>query len=185
MSRTGKKPVVLVDQVRAQVKDGVLIIQGPLGKHEYHIPQNMGVEVTAKEILVKRPNDESAAKSNHGLIRALIQNMVTGVSTGFEKILQIEGVGYRAEIKGQDLNISLGFSHPVSFVIPKDLKVTVEKQTRIILKGFDKAMVGQTAADIRAFRPPEPYKGKGIRYEGEIIQRKVGKAAASTGAGTK
>ncbi|HEU0264208.1 MAG TPA: 50S ribosomal protein L6, partial [Geobacterales bacterium] len=133
------------------------------------------VNVATKEILVSRANDELSARGMHGLTRTLISNMVVGVTNGFEKALEITGVGYRAEAKGSVLNLSLGYSHPINFELPKGITVEVEKQTRIVVKGIDKELVGQTAAKIRDFRGPEPYKGKGIRYAGEVILRKAGK----------
>lgn len=178
MSRVGKKPILMGEKAKIQKNDGVLSIKGPLGEIKVDHNPLVEVEINGNEVEVKRNDDTKPARQAHGLIRSLIQNAVTGVTEGFTKVLQIEGVGYRAEAKGQTLNLVLGFSHPVNFDVPKDVKVSVEKQTKVTLTSHDKVLVGQVAADIRAYRPPEPYKGKGIRYEGEVIIRKVGKAAA-------
>ncbi|MBI2340900.1 MAG: 50S ribosomal protein L6 [Deltaproteobacteria bacterium] len=183
MSKTGKKPVVLPDKVKARIDGGVLHVEGPQGKEEAAVNPHVTVEADAKEIRVKRVDDSREARQAHGLFRSLVSNMVTGVSQGFKRELEIQGIGYRAEIKGNSLTMALGFSHPVEFPIPAGLKVAVEKQTKLTLTGASKALVGETAAHIRGLRPPEPYKGKGIKYAGELIQRKVGKAAAgATGA---
>lgn len=183
MSRVGLKPVEIPDKVKAVVNDNVLKVEGPLGKNEVVLHSFVGVTTEEKRILVARNKETREAREVHGLMRALIQNAVFGVTKGFEKRLDIEGVGYRAEAKGSILNMSLGFSHPIELSIPTGIKVVVEKQVKIIITGCDKRLVGQFAAEVRGFKPPEPYKGKGIRYEGEHIERKVGKAAATAGGG--
>ncbi|MFO1519760.1 MAG: 50S ribosomal protein L6 [bacterium] len=182
MSRVGKNPIPLGDKVKASVQDGELRVEGPQGKLSMHLPPEVTVVVEAKQILVKRNNEERAAKSNHGLTRALIANMVEGVTQGFKRELDITGVGYRAELKGQELILSLGFSHQVNFPIPTGIKVTVDKQTHVTILGADKQLVGQVSSEIRNVKPPEPYKGKGVKFSDEVIRRKAGKAA---GAGAK
>lgn len=181
MSRTGKRPVALPDKVKVRTNDGVLFVEGPLGKSQVALSEWVQVKADDKSIVVTRKDDSRKAKETHGLIRALVQSAVQGVSTGFKKGLEIEGIGYRAEVKGNDLNLTLGYSHPVVFPIPAGIKIAVEKLTKLSVSGSDKTLVGQVAANIRALRRPEPYKGKGIRYEGEVIQRKEGKAAAASG----
>lgn len=180
MSRVGKKPVVLPDKVKASLTDGNLAVTGPVGNLKLTLHPSISVEVGAKELLVKRSSDEF--KAMHGLYRSLIQNMVTGVAHGYTKILDIVGVGYKAEVKGKNCEFALGYSHPIIFPIPEGLKVTVDKGTRVTITGADKKVVGETAARIRLFRKPEPYQGKGVRYSDEVVRRKVGKAAAVGGA---
>lgn len=182
MSRTGKKPVVLPEKVKAYTGEGCLFVEGPLGKSRVVENPRLEVSLSAGQIVIKRRDESREAGEAHGMFRSLVQNMVYGVSAGFKKNLEIEGLGYRAEVKGSALHMTLGFSHPVFFAIPQGIKIAVEKQTRLTITGNDKILVGQVAADIRSLRPPEPYKGKGIRYEGEVIERKVGKAAATAGA---
>ena len=179
MSRTGKTPIPIPDKVKVQVTDGEVKVEGPLGKLQQVMHPEVKVEVKDKEVNVTRVDDESRSRALHGLMRTLINNMVVGVSKGFAKELDIQGVGYRAEAKGKVLNLSLGFSHPVEFPIPEGIQIKVEKQTHLRITGYDKVQVGQIAADIRKIRPPEPYKGKGVRYTNEVIIRKAGKAAAS------
>lgn len=183
MSRTGKRPIALPEKVKARIADGRLFIEGPLGKNDIAIHDFLTVNLDPKQILIARKEETRQAREIHGMFRSLVQNIVSGVSEGFKKILDIEGVGYRAEVKGSDLNMTLGFSHPVVFHLPTGIKVVVEKQTKLTLTGSDKILLGQVTADIRSLKPPEPYKGKGIRYEGEHIERKVGKAAATAGGG--
>lgn len=178
MSRTGKKPIVIPDKVKVNLKDGVLQAEGPLGKEEVKINPLAQVSVKDGKVVVARGDDESdQSRAVHGLVRALVANAVNGVSTGFSRDLEINGVGYRAEVKGPVLNLTLGFSHPVNYTIPKGIKIAVQNQTRLTVTGSNRDLVGRTAADIRGFRPPEPYKGKGIKYIDETIIRKVGKAA--------
>lgn len=181
MSRVGKKPVLIPEKVKVAEANGRILVEGPLGKNQLAMHGILKLAISGKEAVLTRSEETSDARRIQGLVRALLQNAVTGVSEGFQKTLDIEGVGYRAEAKGNTLNLTLGFSHPVEFPIPTGIKVAVEKQTKIRLSGVDKVLVGQVASNIRALRPPEPYKGKGIRYEGEYIQRKAGKAAATGG----
>ncbi len=181
MSRVGKKPILLSEKVKATFQNGELQVQGPNGTLAMKIPAEITVEIDSKQMVLNRRNEERLTKSKHGLVRSLVQNMVNGVDQGFEKNLEITGVGYRAEVKGDDLHLSLGFSHPVTYPIPKEIKVSVEKQTKIKLKSADKQRLGQVTSEIRSIRPPEPYKGKGIRDVNEVVRRKAGKAAASTG----
>ena len=181
MSRIGKAPIKVDEKETASVTGRVMTVKGPLGTRTFTIPQGIDVQVANGEVKVSRINDDGDVRGLHGLVRALIQNMVTGVTTGFKKELEVVGVGYRADVKGKDLNLSLGYSHPIVFSIPEGVKIQIEKNTKIIISGFDKYLVGETAAQIRRFRPPEPYKGKGVKYIGEIIVKKVGKAAATTG----
>ena len=183
MSRTGKKPVVLPDKVKAKVAQNNCHVEGPLGKLDLNFESFVTVEATDKHLVIKRKDDSGEARRAHGLYRALIQNMVKGVSEGFKRNLQIEGVGFRADVSGQILNLTLGFSHPINFAIPAGIKIAVDKQTKLSVTGCNRDLVGQVAANIRALRPPEPYKGKGIRYEDEVIVRKQGKAAAGAGGG--
>ncbi|MCB1214165.1 MAG: 50S ribosomal protein L6 [Deltaproteobacteria bacterium] len=178
MSRTGKQPINLPDKVKVRLENGVFYAEGPLGKLSQAIRDEVLVEISDKTIEVKRVDDKPQSRALHGLTRSLINNMIVGVSDGFTKELDIQGVGYRADAKGQTLNLSLGFSHPVEFPLPQGIQVKVDKQTHIVLTGYDKALLGQVAADIRKLRPPEPYKGKGIRYSNEVIRRKAGKTAA-------
>ncbi|MBX7148381.1 50S ribosomal protein L6 [bacterium] len=182
MSRTGKRPVIIPDKVKVNVANNAVNVEGPQGKLSRPLNALTTVNVDKGQVIVTRKDDSLEAKAAHGLVRALIKNMIEGVSQGFTKILDIEGVGYRAEMKGSTLSMTLGFSHPVDFKVPDGIKIAVEKQTRITVSGPDREKVGQTTANIRGYKPPEPYKGKGIRYADEVIQRKVGKAAASGGA---
>ena len=183
MSKTGKKPVLLPDKVKARIDNGVLHVEGPLGKEQINLSRYVSVSTDAKEIRVKRIDDTREARQAHGLVRSLVQNMVQGTAEGFKKELDIQGIGYRAEVKGSLLSMTLGFSHPVEYPIPAGLKIAVDKQTKLVLSGSNKALVGQAAAKIRSFKKPEPYKGKGIKYAEEVIQRKVGKAAAGATGG--
>lgn len=177
MSRTGKKPIVVPDKVKVSVKDGTLLAEGPLGKEEVKINPLAQVTIKDGQVVVARENDSDQSRAVHGLVRALVANAVNGVSKGFNRDLEINGVGYRAEVKGPVLNLTLGYSHPVNYTIPKGIKIAVQNQTRLTVTGSNRDLVGRTAADIRGFRPPEPYKGKGIKYIDETIIRKVGKAA--------
>lgn len=177
MSRIGKAPISIPNGTKIEVKQGVVFVAGSKGKLEQIIPPDMTVEIEDGVLTVKRPSDSRQHRSLHGLTRALINNMVVGVSEGFSKTLQIEGVGYRAEVQGKDLILNVGYSHPVKFEPPQDVSFTVENRNKtIIINGVDKQVVGELAANIRKQRPPEPYKGKGIRYDGEHIRRKAGKA---------
>lgn len=187
MSRIGKRPVVLPKGVAARIEQGVLFVKGPKG--ELRLPvdgsghRSVQVAVSDESIVVTRREETRAGRSQQGLVRALAQNMVVGVTSGYQKTLDVVGVGYKAEVKGRVLSLALGFSHPVDVPIPEGLSIAVDKGTRIVVSGLDKKLVGETAACIRRWRPPEPYKGKGVRYVDEIVRRKVGKTAAGTGAG--
>ena len=175
LSRIGKKPIEIPNGVKVTISGSVVTIEGPQGKLE-HTLVDASATVEENRILVLVDETSKNAKAMHGLARALLNNMVTGVSTGFTKVLEINGVGYRAELKGKKLEMNLGFSHPVIFEVPDGVKAQVEKLTTIKLASSDRQLLGQVAAKIRGFRPPEPYKGKGVKYADERIIRKVGKA---------
>ena len=176
MSRIGNKAVEIPDKVKVNIADdGAVSVEGPKGKLHWKLPRHIRASVKDNRISVVRETETHSVKALHGLSRSLVHNMVQGVSEGFSKQLEIEGVGFRAAVQGSTINLSLGFSHPVQFSIPKDIKITVTDNTKITIQGADKKLVGQVAADIRGFYPPEPYKGKGVRYAGEQIRRKVGK----------
>jgi len=177
MSRIGKKPIPLPDTVTVTIEPEVVRVAGPGGQLEERINRDITVEKSDGELLVKRPTDRGEHRALHGLTRSLIANMVEGVTTGFQKTLEIQGVGYRAQLKGRDLELALGYSHPVPVKAPEGITFEVPSPTRVIVKGISKQLVGEVAANIRKQRPPEPYKGKGIRYEGEYVARKVGKRA--------
>lgn len=175
MSRIGKLPVEIPKGVKLSYNDSVLSVQGPNGKLSRQIMSCVTLNISETTIVVSRNDENTATRAAHGLTRTLINNMVTGVTKGFQTDLEINGVGYRAEVKGKELVLSLGYSHPVNFPIPDGIAIEVEKMTKMSVKGFDKELVGQTAAKIRSFRGPEPYKGKGIKYADETILRKAGK----------
>lgn len=175
MSRIGKLPITISKDVKIHFDDSVLTVTGPMGELSRQIMPNVTLDIAEGAVSVICTNTDTASRSAHGLTRTLINNMVTGVTTGFQKSLEINGVGYRAEVKDKALLLSLGFSHQVSFDIPEGISIEVDKLTKLLVKGFDKELVGQTAAKIRSFRPPEPYKGKGIKYADETIMRKAGK----------
>jgi large subunit ribosomal protein L6 len=177
MSRIGRKPVAVPDAVTVTLAPGNIAVKGPKGELTQTYSQDMTVSQEEGTILVARPTDRGEHRALHGLTRSLIANMVEGVTDGFEKRLEIQGVGYRAALKGKNLELALGFSHPVSITAPEGIDFEVPQPTEIIVRGIDKQLVGQVAADIRKRRPPEPYKGKGIRYKGEQVLRKVGKRA--------
>ncbi len=177
MSRIGRKPIELPSGVLVALSPGRVQVNGPLGELSQVVPARMQIEKTDAEIVVTRPTNRGEDRALHGLTRSLVANMVEGVTKGFEKHLEILGVGYRAQLKGTDLELAVGFSHPVT-IKPRDgISFEVPVPTQIVVKGIDKQAVGQTAAEIRKVRPPEPYKGKGIRYQGEQVRRKVGKRA--------
>jgi large subunit ribosomal protein L6 len=177
MSRIGRKPIELPSGVMVAVSPGRVQVNGPLGELSQNVPARMQIEKTDSEITVSRPTERGQDRALHGLTRTLIANMVEGVTKGFEKHLEIQGVGYRAQLKGSDLELAVGYSHSVT-VKPRDgITFEVPAPTQIVVKGIDKQKVGQTAAEIRKVRPPEPYKGKGIRYRDEQVRRKVGKRA--------
>ena len=176
MSRIGKLPVAIPTGVKVSLDANKITVQGPKGSLTQELHERMTIAVETERIIVARPTEEKKDCALHGLTRALINNMVVGVTSGFEKELQINGVGYRAEIKGKVLTLSLGYSHPVVYDVPEGINVEVEKQTKLVVKGIDKQLVGSAAAKIRSYRKPEPYKGKGIKYADEHIVRKAGKA---------
>ncbi|MFO7652639.1 MAG: 50S ribosomal protein L6 [Candidatus Krumholzibacteriia bacterium] len=177
MSRVGKNPIPLPQGVTFHVEDDEAVVKGPRGEVRQHIPPGLTFEEADGQLLVKRPDDSKPMKARHGLVRALVANQVTGVTEGFTRVLQIEGVGYRAAVKDGVLELSLQFSHPVNYPVPDGISIACPEPTRIVVSGSSKQQVGQVAAEIRAYRPPEPYKGKGIRYADEVIIRKAGKAA--------
>lgn len=179
MSRIGRKPVPIPDGVTVVVDGAILRAQGPKGALTQAVPTALTVAVTNNHVVVSRQSDHRSVRALHGLLRSLVSNMVTGVKDGFERRLDIVGIGYRAQLQGKNLQLALGYSHPVLFPLPEGVTAEVEKQTQIILKASDKALLGQTAAKLRALRKPDPYKGKGIRYAGEVIRRKVGKKAGA------
>jgi large subunit ribosomal protein L6 len=177
MSRIGRKPIAVPDAVSVEVGPGRVAVKGPKGELVQALSTDMKVEQSDGVLTVARPTDRGEHRALHGLTRSLIANMVEGVTDGFEKRLEIQGVGYRAQLKGKNLELALGYSHPVSVEAPEGIDFEVPQPTEIVIRGIDKQLVGQVAADIRKRRPPEPYKGKGIRYRGEHVARKVGKRA--------
>jgi len=180
MSRIGNKIITIPSGVKVQIKDGVVDVQGPKGKMSVALPRGIRFEQKDGTLVAKRETEEQRAL--HGLARALVANAVTGVTQGFKKELDIVGVGYRAEVKGKNVVLALGFSHPIEFAIPEGIQIAVEKQTHLTVSGADKGQVGQVAANLRALRPPDPYKQKGIRITGERLKKKAGKAGAKTAA---
>jgi len=177
MSRIGRKPVPVPEAVTVEVAPGRVAVKGPKGELTQALSPDMKVAQDGGRVTVDRPTDRGEHRALHGLTRSLIANMVEGVTDGFEKRLEIQGVGYRAQLKGKSLELALGYSHPVSIAPPEGIEFEVPQPTEVIVRGIDKQLVGQVAADIRKRRPPEPYKGKGIRYRGEHVTRKVGKRA--------
>jgi len=177
MSRIGRKPILLPEAVSVEIAPGRVAVKGPKGELTQVLSAEMQIQQADGAITVKRPTDRGEHRALHGLTRSLIANMVSGVTEGFEKRLEIQGVGYRAQLKGKNLEMALGYSHPVSVPAPEGIDFEVPQPTEIVVRGIDKQLVGQVAADIRKRRPPEPYKGKGIRYRGEHVLRKVGKRA--------
>ena len=182
MSRIGKKPISLPPKVEAQISERAVQVKGPKGQLRIDVPEGIRIEKQDGSLMVLRRDDTLAAL--HGLVRSLLANSVTGVTQGFQKDLEIVGIGYRAELKGKAVIFALGYSHPIEYLIPEGIQITVEKQTRLSISGIDKQRVGQVAATIRSLREPDPYKNKGIRYVGEILQKKVGKAGATAKSGT-
>ncbi len=178
MSRIGKKPIPVPKGVKINIGGGYITVTGPKGELKAAVHPNIEVAVVGEEILCTRHNDVAANRSLHGLTRALIANMVKGVTDGFTRKLELVGVGYRAEIKEKVLQLALGFSHPIVFRAPEGIKVEAPTQTTVVISGIDRQLVGLVSAKIRSLRPPEPYKGKGVKYEGEVIRRKAGKTAA-------
>ncbi len=175
MSRIGKQPIAIPPKVKVEVKGQHVSVEGPKGKLDWSLPRRTSLKVENGRIVVSRQGEDAEAKALHGLSRALVNNMVRGVSEGFSKKLEIQGVGFKAAVQGNAVNLSLGYSHPVLYPIPPQIKVTVDENTKITVEGPDRRVVGQVAAEIRAFYPPEPYKGKGVRYVGERVIRKEGK----------
>jgi large subunit ribosomal protein L6 len=177
MSRIGRKPIQIPDGVEVDVGSGAVSVKGPKGELNQHVSGDMKVAIEDGTVTVQRPTDRGDHRALHGLTRSLIANMVEGVTDGFERRLEIQGVGYRAQLKGKALEMSLGYSHPVTIQAPEGIEFEVPQPTEVIVRGIDKQLVGETAARIRKSRPPEPYKGKGVRYAGEHVARKVGKRA--------
>ena len=175
MSRIGKKPIALPPGVKVDVKDGRVSVTGQKGSLERPLLEGIEMDIAGGAVNVKRMADDKRSRSFHGLMRTLVANMVEGVSKGFEKKLEIVGIGYRSELKGGNLALYLGYSHPIDFPLPKGISAEVEKQTFVTIKGIDKELVGQTAAKIRDLRKPDPYKGKGVKYAGEVLRKKAGK----------
>ncbi len=177
MSRIGRKVIAVPQGVQVQMEGGTFVAKGPKGQHRQPVHPDMAVEISAGEIRVARPTEQTRHRQLHGLTRTLIANSVTGVTNGFVKKLEIRGVGYKADVQGRKLMISVGYSNPVEFPLPAGIDVKAETPTLLAVSGIDKQQVGQVAAEIRGVRPPEPYKGKGIRYEGEVVRQKAGKTA--------
>jgi large subunit ribosomal protein L6 len=177
MSRIGRKPIPVPSSVTVAIEPEVVRVAGPRGELSERVHRDITVAQEDGEIVVTRPTDRGEHRALHGLTRSLVANMVEGVTTGYQKVLEIQGVGYRAQLRGRDLELALGFSHPVSIKAPEGIEFEVPQPTRVVVKGISKQLVGEVAAGIRKRRPPEPYKGKGIRYEGEYVARKVGKRA--------
>jgi large subunit ribosomal protein L6 len=175
MSRIGKQPIAVPPKVKVEVKGQQVLVEGPKGKLTFDLPQRTSLKVENGNVVVSRNGEDAQAKALHGLSRALVNNMVKGVSEGFVKKLEIQGVGFKAAVAGNVVNLSLGFSHPINYPIPAQIKVTVEENTKLTIEGPDRQVVGRVAAEIRSFYPPEPYKGKGVRYVGEHVVRKEGK----------
>jgi large subunit ribosomal protein L6 len=184
MSRIGNKAVIIPKEVKFEVKDNNILVEGPKGKLSRVLSARITIEVKDGKIQVKRVANTKMDRSLHGLFRALIVNMIKGVTEGYSKQLEIIGVGFKAGVQGENLNMSLGFSHPVDFPIPKGIKIEAPKPTQLVISGIDKELVGKVSTEIRSIYPPEPYKGKGIRFVGEHVKKKIGKAQA-TGGGKK
>jgi large subunit ribosomal protein L6 len=177
MSRIGRKPISVPDGVTVAIDPGAVSVKGPKGELSQTVSRDMKIALEDGTLTVERPTDRGPHRALHGLTRSLLANMVEGVTNGYEKRLEIQGVGYRARLQGKNLELSLGYSHPISMPAPEGIEFEVPQPTEVIVRGIDKQLVGETAARIRKQRPPEPYKGKGIRYEGEYVRRKVGKRA--------
>ena len=175
MSRIGKQPVVIPPKVKVDIKGDKVSAEGPKGKLALQMPRRTNAKVEGANLLVSRAGEDSEARALHGLTRALLNNMVKGVSEGFVRKLEIQGVGFKAAVTGKTVTMNLGYSHPINYPIPDQIKVTVEENTKITIEGPDKQIVGRVAAELRSFYPPEPYKGKGVRYAGEQVKRKEGK----------
>jgi large subunit ribosomal protein L6 len=180
MSRVGRLPIPLPDRVEVRIEGVRVVVKGPKGELSREFDPEMAIRQEDGRLVVTRPSDRPKHRSLHGLTRSLLANMVTGVSEGFTRVLELQGVGYRVQMQGEKLVLQVGYSRPVEFVAPAGITLTVEGNNRVLVQGIDKEMVGQVAADIRAVRPPEPYKGKGIRYLGERVRRKAGKGGKAT-----
>jgi len=176
MSRVGRKLISVPSGVAVAVKDQKVVVKGPKGEQSVPLPTTLSIAITGQELTVSRASDDRQDRALHGLIRNEIYNAIVGATAGYEKILEITGVGYKAAVVGRNITLNLGFSHPIVFELPKGIDASVEKQTILSIKGSDKYLVGQVASKIRAYRKPEPYKGKGIKYKGEVIIRKEGKS---------
>jgi large subunit ribosomal protein L6 len=175
MSRIGKQPIDIPPKVKVEIKGQKVHIEGPKGKLDWELPRRTSLKVEGGKVVVSRDGEDAQAKALHGLSRALVNNMVKGVTDGFIKKLEIQGVGFKASVQGKVVNLNLGYSHPINYEIPDQIKVTVDENTKITVEGPDKHMVGKVAAELRGYYPPEPYKGKGVRYAGEHVTRKEGK----------
>lgn len=175
MSRIGKQPIAIPAKVKVEIQGQKVLVEGPKGKLDFELPRRTSVKLEGTTLTVARKGEDSEAKALHGLSRAILNNMVKGVSEGFVKKLEIQGVGFKAVVQGKNVNLSLGYSHPVLYPIPEQIKVTVEENTKVTIEGPNKERVGQVAAEIRSYYPPEPYKGKGVRYSDEKVIRKEGK----------
>lgn len=182
MSRIGKRPISVPKEVQLEIKGREISVQGPKGRLSYQLPPEIELEQVGSELYLKRGSNESRIRALHGLSRNLLQNMIAGVVKEFQKGLDVVGVGYRAEVKGKELILNVGYSLPARYPIPEGIEIKVEGQTHIVVRGIDKQRVGQVAAEIRSISPPEPYKQKGIRYTGELLKKKAGKAAGSKAA---
>ncbi|MBI3636307.1 MAG: 50S ribosomal protein L6 [Candidatus Rokubacteria bacterium] len=182
MSRIGKKPIPVPPGVKVQIDGKVVRAEGPKGKLTQPIPAVLSAKVENNVLVILRDSDERNIRALHGLTRSLVANMVTGVKDGFERKLEIVGIGYRAQMQGKNIQLALGYSHPVIFPLPDGITAEIDKQTAITLRGADKGLLGETAAKLRSLRKPDPYKGKGIKYADEVIRRKVGKKAGAAGA---
>ena len=179
MSRIGRKPIVIPDGVKVAINGQTVRAEGPKGTLAQDVHTSLSVAMEGNQLLVSRSSDERTVRALHGLMRSLVANMVTGVKSGFERKLDIVGIGYRAQLQGKVIQLALGYSHPVLFPLPEGITAEIERQTAITLRGADKALLGQTAAKLRSLRKPDPYKGKGIKYSDEVIRRKVGKKAGA------
>jgi len=175
MSRIGRMPITVPPKVKVELRGRTVLVEGPLGRLDFQLPPRTNAALTAGQLVVSREGDDDAAKALHGLSRAILNNMVRGVNEGYVKKLEIQGVGFKAAVQGRAVNLTLGRSHPIIYPLPEQITVTVEDNTKLTVQGPDRQLVGQVAADLRAFYPPEPYKGKGVRYVGEKVIRKEGK----------
>jgi len=179
MSRIGKKPISIPQGVKVQVEGSLVRAEGPKGKLAQPVPAGLSAAIENNHVVISRSGDDRHVRALHGLARALVANMVAGVKEGFERKLEIVGIGYRAQLQGRNIQLALGYSHPVIFPLPEGITAEIDKQVSITLRGADKALLGETAAKLRGLRKPDPYKGKGIKYAGEVIRRKVGKKAGA------